>query len=62
MKYKAYCCSKDAMYHIPDDFDGIDIYFTKESLIAHKSCICEDDTFGCKVVEIEINIPENIDD
>lgn len=58
MKYKAYICSKDAEYHIPDDFGGIRIFFSKESIIANNSCICEDE-FGCKIVEIEIDIPED---
>lgn len=57
-KYKAYICSKDAEYHIPDDFGGVDIYFSEKSLRANKKCINDEDKYGCCVVEIEITIPE----
>jgi len=62
VKYKAYICSKDAQYHIPDDFGGIDIYFSEKSLRAHKTCIDSDDKWGCKVVEIELIVPDVIED
>lgn len=59
MKFKAWICSKDAEYHIPDDYNGISIYFSKEALIAHKSCCTDDTRYGCTPVEIEIEIPDN---
>ena len=62
MKYKAYICSKDAHYHIPDDYDGIDIYFSEKSLRAHKTCINDKDKWGCRVVEIVIEVPDVIED
>ena len=60
-KFKAYICSKDAIYHIPDDYGGIEIYFSKKSLKEHKKCI-QDGKYGCKIVEIEIRIPKEIED
>ena len=59
-KFKAYICSKDAEYHIPDDFGGIEIFFSKESIKANKKCISDHDKHGCKIVEIEISVPEVI--
>ena len=56
-KIKAYICSTDADYHIPDDWDGIDIYFSEKSIREHKKCIDDDDKHGCRVVEIEIVLP-----
>jgi hypothetical protein len=60
MKYKAYICSTDAQEHIPDDWNGIDIYFSEESLREHKTCVCDNPgPHGCFPVEIEITIPES---
>lgn len=56
MKFKAYICSLDAEYHIPDDYGGINIYFSKKSLKDHKKCIGKG-KHDCKVVEIEIEVP-----
>ena len=60
MKYKAYICSTDAQYHIPDDWDGIQIYFSEKSLRAHKTCVCDKAEHGCFPVEIEIKLPKVI--
>lgn len=59
MKYKAYICSKDAEYHIPDDFGGIEIFFSEESIKFNRKCVCSDDEYGCKIVQIEIDIPDD---
>jgi hypothetical protein len=59
MKYKAYICSTDALYHVPDDFGGIQIFFTEESLRANKSCVDSGDGAGCRVCEIEIEVPDD---
>lgn len=61
-KYKAYICSKDAIYHIPDDNGGVRVYFSSEALIKDKPCCRADDKFGCKVVEITIELPDEIED
>lgn len=61
MKYKAYICSKDAEYHIPDDYHGIHIYFSVKSIKEHCKCI-SNDNWGCKIVEIEIDVPNEIED
>jgi hypothetical protein len=60
--YKAYICSKDALYHIPDDYHGIDIYFSEKSIKEQRKCIGSDDKYGCKIVEIEIKVPVDIED
>lgn len=61
MKHKAYICSKDCDYHIPDDWHGIDIYFSEKSIREYKKCI-SDKEHGCKVVEITIEIPDESQD
>lgn len=60
--FKAYICSKDAMYHIPDDYGGVDIYFSEKSLREHKKCINDNNKWSCKAVEIEIKLPKEIKD
>jgi hypothetical protein len=59
--FKAYICSKDAIYHIPDDWDGINIYFSEESIKEHRKCV-RDTKHGCKIVEITIKLPKDIED
>jgi hypothetical protein len=61
MKHKAYICSNDATYHIPDDYDGVTMYFSEESIREHCKCITDDSKYGCKVVQIEIDIPDEVD-
>ncbi|MFZ4411487.1 MAG: hypothetical protein ACOYOV_00290 [Bacteroidales bacterium] len=58
MKFKAYICSKDAEYHIPDDYGGIEIFFSEKSLRDHKACVNDNDEWGCRAVEITINVPK----
>lgn len=55
--FKGYICSLTAQYHIPDDWDGIEVYFSEASLRAHKSCLNDTSRFGCTVVEIDIILP-----
>jgi|TARA_R110000851_G_scaffold105563_1_gene224007 hypothetical protein len=47
--YKAYVCRTDWTYHFPDDWDGVNIYFSKESIMAHRGCIKE-----CGVTEVRV--------
>jgi hypothetical protein len=61
MKVKVYCCSKDALYHIPDDCHGIRIFFSKKSAIEQISCL-EENKGCCKLVEMELEVPEDIED
>jgi len=41
MSYKAYVCRTDWLYHFPDDWNGVDIYFSKKSIKAHRECVKE---------------------
>ena len=59
--YKAYVCSKDGLYHFPDDWNGVNIYFSEESLREHRSCV-KDGKYGCKVCEIVVKVPVDIID
>ena len=61
MKYKAYICSKDATYHVPDDFSGIFIYFSEDSIRENYSCV-GDEEYHCKIVEIVVELPDNIEE
>ena len=61
MKHKVYCCSKDALYHIPDDYHGIRIFFDKISAIEQISCL-EENKGSCKLVEMELDVPDEIED
>lgn len=58
-KFKAYICSKDCDYHIPDDKNGINIFFSKKSLKETQKCV---KTKCCKIVEIEIKLPKEYQD
>ena len=47
---KVYICGTDARYHIPDDADGINIYFSVESMKERCSCWRE-----CGITELELD-------
>lgn len=57
MKCKAYICSKDAEYHIPDDYGGIRIFFSRDSIKDNRPCVLDESEYGCKIIEIEIDVP-----
>lgn len=59
--YKAYICSKNALYHIPDDAGGIRMWFSEKTIKDDCKCISEG-KYGCKIVEIVIRIPIDIED
>ena len=41
MNYKAYVCRTDWLYHFPDDWHGVNIYFSEKSIKTHRKCIKE---------------------
>jgi len=54
-KIKAYMCKTDFDYHIPDDINGVDIYFSKQDLINNRPCVKD-----CGIVEIEVSFSKVI--
>lgn len=57
-KVKAYCCSKDAEYHMGEDYHGVTIYFSEKALRDHCKCVSEESNWGCKVVKISVILPD----
>lgn len=49
MNYKAYVCKTDWDYHFPDDWNGVDIYFSEESIKVHRKCVKE-----CGVEQVRV--------
>jgi len=38
-KVKVYLCKTDYDYHIPDDINGINIYFSEKDLRKNRKCV-----------------------
>lgn len=52
-EYIAYCCKTDWDYHFPDDWHGVDIYFSEKSIKAHRKCVEE-----CGIVKVKVSFEE----
>ncbi len=48
-KYTAYVCKTDWTYHFPDDWSGVNIYFSEESIVHHRECVGE-----CGIVKVQV--------
>lgn len=51
-----YVCKTDYDYHIPDDWNGIDIYFSEKSIRTHRKCVKE-----CGIVKMKLTFEEIVD-
>ena len=51
---KAFICSTDLKYHIPDDCEGVTFFFRKEDIIRERPCVSKG---CCEIVEVFIDIP-----
>jgi len=55
-EYTAYVCQTDWDYHFPDDWHGVDIYFSEKSIKAHRKCVEE-----CGIVKVKVSFEEVIE-
>lgn len=52
-EYIAYVCKTDWEWHFPDDFDGVNLYFSEESIKKHRKCVEE-----CGIVKVKVSLEE----
>ena len=52
-EYTAYVCQTDWDYHFPDDWHGVNIYFSEKSIKEHRKCVEE-----CGIVKIKVSFEE----
>lgn len=50
---KIYLDMTDFYHHIPDDPNGIRVYFKKKDLLKHEKCVREG---GCGIVRLELDL------
>ena len=55
--YYAYVCKTDWDYHFPDDWHGVNIYFSEESIRKHSPCV-----ESCGIVKVKVSFEEVIDE
>ena len=55
-EYTAYVCKTDWDYHFPDDWHGVDIYFSEKSIREHRKCVKE-----CGIVKVKVSFEEVIE-
>ena len=54
-EYFAYVCKTDWTYHFPDDWYGVNIYFSEKSIRTHCECVEQ-----CGIVKVKVSFEEVI--
>ena len=52
----AYVCKTDWIYHVPDDYHGINIYFSEKAIRELMPCVEE-----CGIVKIKLSYEEVVE-